>query len=150
MATTVAAQPASLPRLEVSDNQRFLTADGKPFFWLGDTAWELFHRLTREEAVAYLDARARQRFNVIQAVALAEFDGLDIPNAYGDLPLIDRDPLRPATTAGADPREAAAYDYWDHVEFIVDEANRRGLYVGLLPTWGRGRLPEILATTRSS
>ena len=39
------------PQLKVSENQRFLVyADGKPFFWLGDTAWELFHRLNREEA----------------------------------------------------------------------------------------------------
>ena len=48
-APAVAAYPA--PRLAVSANKRFLvTADGKPFFWLGDTAWELFHRTTREEA----------------------------------------------------------------------------------------------------
>jgi len=33
--------PGSLPRLRVSENTRFLvTADGRPFFWLGDTAWE--------------------------------------------------------------------------------------------------------------
>lgn len=25
--------------------------DGRPFFYLADTAWELFHRLTREERV---------------------------------------------------------------------------------------------------
>ncbi len=39
---TVARQVVgSLPRLVVSDNKRFLaTADGRPFFWLGDTAWE--------------------------------------------------------------------------------------------------------------
>ena len=44
---------ASTPPLRVSDNKRFLvTADGRPFFWLGDTAWELFHRLTREEPSA--------------------------------------------------------------------------------------------------
>ena len=29
------------PRLKVSGNKRFLVyEDGKPFFWLGDTAWE--------------------------------------------------------------------------------------------------------------
>jgi hypothetical protein len=33
----------------------------------GDTAWELFHRLTREEAGKYLRDRARQKFTVIQA-----------------------------------------------------------------------------------
>src|SRR5215204_3167989 len=85
-----------LGQLKVSDNKRFLvTADGKPFFWLGDTAWELFHRLTREEAERYLRNRAAKRFTVVQAVALAEFDGLTAPNAYGHLPLRDNDPAKP-------------------------------------------------------
>ncbi|MEM7512849.1 MAG: DUF4038 domain-containing protein, partial [Bacteroidota bacterium] len=49
--------------LKVSDNQRFLvTEEGKPFFWLGDTAWELFHRCDREEADHYLETRAAQGF----------------------------------------------------------------------------------------
>ena len=43
-----------LPKLKVSENHRFLvTESGQPFFWLGDTAWELFHRLTREDAEHY-------------------------------------------------------------------------------------------------
>lgn len=133
--TGAPAQP--LPALKVSENRRFLvTADGKPFFWLGDTAWELFHRLNREQAVEYLEVRARQGYNVIQAVALAELDGLTVPNAYGHLPLLDRDPARPAVTPGNNPTDSRAYDYWDHVDFIVDEANRRGIYVAFLPTWG--------------
>lgn len=77
----------TLPHLKVSDNQRFLVQeDGKPFFYLGDTAWELFHRLTREETAAYLKLRAQQKYTVIQAVALAELDGLTDPNAHGSLP----------------------------------------------------------------
>src|SRR5687768_17810389 len=74
---------SSSAQLRVSENQRYLqTADGKPFFWLGDTAWELFHRLTREEAEKYLKNRADKGFTVIQAVALAELDGLRDPNPY--------------------------------------------------------------------
>ena len=43
-----------LSRLRVSENHRYLVqADGKPFFYLGDTAWELFHRLNREDAERY-------------------------------------------------------------------------------------------------
>ena len=58
-------------QLRVSDNGRYLqTLDGKPFFWLGDTAWELFHRLSREEAEMYLKNRAAKGFTVIQAVAV--------------------------------------------------------------------------------
>jgi len=120
-----------LPRLKVSDNRRFLvTSDGQPFFWLGDTAWELFHRLNRAEAVRYLDDRDRKGFSVIQAVALAELDGLNTPNAYGHRPFLNNDPVKPDVKAGP------ANDYWDHVDYVVAEANKRGLYIGFLPTWG--------------
>ena len=136
--TPAAPSRATLPSLKVDSSGRFLVeANGKPFFYLADTAWELFHRASREEALKYLDVRASQRFTVIQAVALAEEDGLTKPNAYGDLPLVGKDPLQPATTRGSNPKRADEYDYWDHVEYIIDQANRRGLYVGLLPTWGR-------------
>jgi hypothetical protein len=122
---------ANLPELRVSENQRFLvTADGQPFFWLGDTAWQLLHRLDREEADRYLEDRARKGFTVIQAVALAELDGLQDPNPYGHRPLLDTDPTRP------DVREGPLNDYWDHVDYIVGKANSLGLYIGFLPTWG--------------
>jgi hypothetical protein len=140
----VRSAAAPLPRLQVSANRRFLvTTDGRPFFWLGDTAWELFHRLNREEATQYLDNRAERRFTVVQAVALAELDGLNDPNPYGHRPLVANDPTRP------DVKDGPANDYWDHVDFIVSEAEARGLYIGLLPTWGdkwnlrRGAGPEI-------
>lgn len=75
---------ASGDRLVVSDNQRFLQhADGRPFFYLGDTAWELFHRLNGEEAGLYLEDRRAKGFNVIQAVALSELGGTTVPNPYG-------------------------------------------------------------------
>lgn len=133
--------------LKISDNRRFLvTEDGKPFFWLGDTAWELFHKLNREEAELYLQTRAEQRFNVVQAVALAEFDGLDTPNAYG------RKPLGINAEGNYDPTMPDAsgdYSYWDHVDYVIDAAAKRGIYVALLPTWGDkyhrsfGKGPEV-------
>ena len=125
------ATAATLPKLRVSDNHRFLVTDsGQPFFYAGDTAWELFHRLNREEADRYLENRARKGFTVIQAVALAEMDGVREPNAYGHRPLLDEDPTRPEV------KEGPANDYWDHVDYIVDKAESLGLYIGLLPTWG--------------
>ena len=78
------APPATPYPARVSDNHRYLIDQyGEPFFYLGDTAWELFHRLTREEADLYLRNRAAKRFTVIQAVILAEFAGLVEPNKYG-------------------------------------------------------------------
>jgi hypothetical protein len=92
-----AVMSGAAPRLKVSDNKRFLVReDGSPFFYLGDTAWELFHRLNREEADRYLEDRARKGFTVIQAVALAELDGLNDPNAYGHKPLLNNDLALPA------------------------------------------------------
>lgn len=113
------------PRLRVSDDGRhLLRADGTPFFWLADTAWELFHRLDREEADFYLTDRARKGFTVIQAVVLAELDGLNTPNPYGALPLHDLDPTR--------PNEA----YFAYVDDVVRLADSLGLVIGMLPTWG--------------
>lgn len=119
------------PRLKVSENKRFLVhEDGKPFFYLGDTAWELFHRLNREEADKYLENRARKGFTVIQAVALAELNGLNDPNPYGHKPLVDNDPTKP------DLKDGPQNDYWDHVDYIVNKAEKLGLTIGFLPTWG--------------
>ena len=115
----------SLPDLKISpDNRYLLTEEGTPFFWLGDTAWELFHRLNREEAVQYLQDRADKGFNVVQAVILAELSGLTEPNALGDLPLLDQDPLKPNEP------------YFLFVDDLLEESSKRGIYMGLLPTWG--------------
>lgn len=122
---------ASSPSLKISPNGRYLTTDrGEPFFYLGDTAWELFHRLNREEADLYLKDRAGKGFTVIQAVVLAELDGLHTANAYGHIPLINDDPTKPNIRPGSND------DYWDHVDWIVNRAEELGLFIGMLPTWG--------------
>lgn len=127
--TNIARMPE---RINISENRRYLVDEqGRPFFYLADTAWELFHRLNREEADMYLRDRAHKGFTVIQAVAIAELDGINIPNAYGHLPFIDEDPTRP------DIREGTDNDYWDHMDYIVRRANELGLYMAVLPTWGR-------------
>lgn len=115
----------TLEPITVSSNGRFLmTASSQPFFWLGDTAWELFHRLNRQQAEHYLENRRQRGFNVIQAVALAEFDGLGTPNANGHTPLCGDDPTRPNEF------------YFRYIDEIIRLAAAKGLYIGLLPTWG--------------
>lgn len=111
--------------LKVSENRRFLThADGRPYFYLGDTAWMIFQALDRDEVDFYLQDRAGKGFTVVQAVILAEFDGLRKPNRYGDLPLRDGDPNRPVEA------------YFRYVDEVIQKAASLGLVVGLLPTWG--------------
>ena len=84
------------------DGRHLMTEKKEPFFYLGDTAWELFHRMTREEIEWYFDDRAAKGFTVIQAVALAEYGGLTEPNVYGRVPLLKNgagqfDPTLPDT-----------------------------------------------------
>ncbi len=117
--------PVPLPRLVVHPGQHYLqTEKGEPFFWLGDTAWELLHRTTREECSYYLRTRAVQGYTVIQTVVLAEMDGINSPNALGEKPFVNGDPSKPNEK------------YFARVVEVVDEAASRGLYVALLPTWG--------------
>ncbi|MCU0341270.1 MAG: glycoside hydrolase family 140 protein [Spirosomaceae bacterium] len=139
-AVAQAQQPkqAQWSKLYIQPDKRYITrGDGKPFFWLGDTAWELLHRLNREETDYYLKNRADKGFTVIQTVILAELDGLTQPNQYGQLPLQNNDPTQPNEV------------YFQHVDYVVNKANALGLMVGLLPTWGDkfnkkwGKGPEI-------
>jgi hypothetical protein len=134
----MALVPSNAQVLKISSDHRFIIYDnGKPFFYLGDTAWELFHRLNREEADIYLEDRASKGFTVIQAVVLAELDGLKVPNSYGHLPLINLDPAKPNES------------YFQHVDYIVNKASSLGMFIGMLPTWGDkwnskwGQGPEI-------
>lgn len=111
--------------LTVTPNGHYLQyEDGTPFFWLGDTGWELFHRLTKEEITQYLDNRKSKGFNVIQAVILAELDGMHAPNKYGDYPLADNNPDQPNEK------------YFKLIDTVVAMAAERGIVMALLPAWG--------------
>lgn len=120
------APGAELPRLRVDDTGRFLEdTTGRPFFYLADSAWGLFHKTDREEALLYLDDRSSRGFNVVQAsiTAAGFWPGLG-PNRFGEAPFEANDPSR--------PNEA----FFRYVDWVLDRAARRGLYVALLPTWG--------------
>jgi hypothetical protein len=138
--TSSEAQVTALPRLRVSaDGHYFVTETGAPFFWLGDTAWEMFARLSREEVEQYLENRRTKGFNVIQVVILTEHS-LNTPNFYGDIAISGNNPLRPNE------------NYFKFVDWMIAKAAEKGLYVGLLPTWGdkvnimNGKGPVIFNT----
>ncbi|MCX8157976.1 MAG: glycoside hydrolase family 140 protein [Verrucomicrobiae bacterium] len=131
MLVAAGAMAAPLPALRVSDNQRFLvTVEGRPFFWLADTAWQLIHDLNEAEMRRYFADRRDKGFTVIQTVVLAELR-FDQPNAFGHFPIEPQRPDRPIVKDGPDN------DYWDDVERVLRLAAEHGLYVGLLPTWGK-------------
>lgn len=128
------AQQKKLSPLKVSANGRYFeTSEGKPFFWLGDTGWLLFTRLTREETEQYLDNRRQKGFNVIQVMVLP---GVTAVNIYGDVALTGTNVGAPLTTSGNQVTDTTQYDYWDHVDFVVEKAAEKGLYLALVPVWG--------------
>jgi hypothetical protein len=112
-----------------ADGRHFVDRDRRPFFWLGDTAWPLFAQYTREHAEAYLANRGRKGFTVIQAVlAWGLGTGFEsktpLANTNGDIPWLNGDP--------ATPNDA----YFRHVDALLESANRHGLVLAMLPTWG--------------
>ncbi|MCX7799515.1 MAG: DUF4038 domain-containing protein [Fimbriimonadales bacterium] len=120
-----------MQRLRVaSDGRTLCTEDGQPFFWLGDTAWELLHHASRDEIVRYLEVRQRQGFNVVQTVFVPEIEGPFRPNAEGQLPLTDLDDPKPSE------------GYLGLASFLLDQAELRGIRVALLPTWGSWAVEE--------
>ncbi len=134
----------NLPLLKISNDQSYIVnQSGEPFFWLGGTAWELIHRCNKKEIDIYLTDRAEKGFTVIQTVILAELDGLNTPNTYGEKPLINNDPTK------------INEKYFEIVDYVLSKANELGLYVGLLPTWGDkfnkkwGAGPEIFNTVNA-
>ena len=115
-----------LPRLQVSDNRRFLvTADGRPFFWLGDTAWELFHRL---------DPRRRRTLSAEPRRPALHRDpggrarGVRRPDAA--------ERLRPHAAPQQRPDAAERATTSRTWTGSSTAPTRSGLYVGFLPTWG--------------
>jgi hypothetical protein len=126
------AQP--FQSLQVSANGRFFqTADGKPFFWLGETGWLLFSKLNREEAETYLEDRKQKGFNVIQVMVLHTLSAV---NVYGDTALLNKDLSKPIVTPGSTASDPAQYDYWDHVDYIIKLAAKKSLYMGMVAVWG--------------
>jgi hypothetical protein len=126
---SIYAQPVKSDKgkLTVSDNGRYLCyEDGTPFFWLGDTGWLLGINLNREEAEHYMNTRRDQGFNVVQMMLMWSYP---VVNTYGQYFNTDFEDFEAID-------QSLGYGYWDHIDYIVDLATRKGLYIAMLPTWG--------------
>ena len=112
--------------LRVSDSRRYLSyANGEPFFWTGDTAWEITWKSDREEMLNYLDDRQSKGFNVIQVVAMShqQLEEFGVRNRQGEPFFLNQDYSLP------NPR------YFDYLDTLVSNANARGMAVALVPLW---------------
>ena len=112
----------ALAPISVSPDGRTLRAGDEPFFWLGDTAWLLFSATEREDVLFYLDDAQAKGFTVVQVFLTAVWSGNGDSgeNKYGDAPFVDNDPSRLGSA------------YFDYVEWVIDEAAKRGLYVAIM------------------
>ena len=120
--------------IKISANHRFFVDEkAAPFFWLGDTGWLLFSKLTREEARHYLEDRHEKGFNVIQVMLLHDLSTI---NVYGDSALVNKNVAHPLLTPGDAFADPAQYDYWDHIDYIVDLAAGLDMYMAMVPLWG--------------
>lgn len=119
--------------LRIGPNHRFLvTEDGRPFFWLADTAWRL-SILAPDEVDAYLENRVRHAFNVIQV-----HPGFQHSDYAGNPPFLNGDPGR--------PNEA----FWRHIDGILAKTRAHGLYVALAPLWGQEYAKAFHADTEKA
>ena len=119
--------PWSHGALKSADNSPYLChKDGTPFFWLGDTGWLLPERLNRDEAAYYLKRCGEAGYNVVQVQVI---NGIPAFNAYGKMSMPDGFDFSNIDRHGD-------YGYWDHMDYIIDIAERNGIYIGMVCIWG--------------
>ena len=105
--------------IRVSPSGRyFIDQNNEPFFWLGDTQWELFRAFSPADADAVLETRKRQGFSAIQIMITGLGDG-SMPDLAGQTPWVNHDP--------AAPNEA----YFRQADAIIEAGRRKGLVLVL-------------------
>ena len=117
--------PSGVQLLRVLSNGRYLMTndDGKPFFWMSDTAWTLAQEVSQSDVDIYLQNRKDKGFTVIMMNALPF--GRFIPNEFGEHPLTNTSNVTAFNEV-----------YWRRIDYIINRAESMGMYVYLLPAWG--------------
>ncbi len=110
--------------IHISGNGRyFVDTAGQPFFWQGDTEWELFHAFSVADAKALLLERHNQGFNVIQVMVAGVYPEwgaskgmkpFGTPEAW-----LNHNPLTPNE------------EYFKHADAIIAAANEYGIVLVL-------------------
>lgn len=115
--------------LTVSQTHRYLQhADGKPFFWLGDTWWMGLCKRIRwpEEFETLTDDRVRKGFNVVQIVA-----GL-----YPDMGAFDKRGANEAGFPWEEEWKAIRPEYFDRADGRIAHLVKRGIVPCVVGAWG--------------
>ncbi|MGB2820930.1 MAG: glycoside hydrolase family 140 protein [Phycisphaerae bacterium] len=94
LAAGAAAEEPVYPVKVSSTGRYFVDQKDRPVFWLGTTQWQLFRDNTPEEADVILANVKDKGFSFVQVMLAGVGDGTR-PNAGGQKPWINDDPLRP-------------------------------------------------------
>ena len=133
---SAAEKPWENGRLTVK-GQYLVHENGKPFFWLGNTAWLMPERLNRDEVEFYLTRESEEGYNVEQIQVIDS--NYPTFNVYGQQAFDDSFDMEkfatPQTTNSPIP-QSPNYTYWDHLDYIVSMAERQGIYIAMDCIWG--------------
>jgi hypothetical protein len=123
LAGVLAAAPILTP------HGHYFLRDGKPFFWLGDTAWTIPNLYTPAEAEEYLEHRAKEGFTIFNVMMVFTGGPGMKPvseDVGGNLPFLNWNP--------ATPNEV----YFKNIDRVLAVAQRKNLILALMPTGGTG------------
>lgn len=116
--------------IRVSENKRYFAhADGTPFFWVGDTAWNGALQSTENGWHTYLTDRVEKGFTGIQFVttqwraALSNAEGEVAYSGYDDIT------LHP--------------EFFDRVDDHIEAVNRHGLLAAPVMLWALGDRKQV-------
>jgi len=112
---------------ELVPTEHYFVRDGKPFFWLGDTAWTIANLYTPAEAEEYLDHRARQGFTIVNVMMVFTGGPGVKPKAEdvgGNSPFLNWNP--------ATPNEA----FFKNIDRVLEIARRKNLILAIMPCGG--------------
>jgi hypothetical protein len=100
--------------------------DGDPWFYLGDTAWEIVWKSTMDQVRHFISDRRRKGFSVLQMTSISHMAlpiNRGVTNRDGQSVFLDSD------YGKLNPR------FFDYLDTIISMANDSGLAVSLVPLW---------------
>jgi hypothetical protein len=115
-----------------ADGRSILRPDGSKLQINGDTAWSLAVNLNDADTITYLNDRQAKGVNLIVVNLIEHKFSEQTPkwrNKNGD------DPFTSTVSAGNPDFTTPNEPYWAHVDWIVDQAKARGMYVLAFPCY---------------
>ncbi|WP_025761264.1 apiosidase-like domain-containing protein [Dyadobacter tibetensis] len=108
----------AFPLQASKDGQHLLDEQEQPFLMVADVAWQLFRKLSLQEAAEYMDIRKSQSFNCIIVQALPGSPNLK--NFY------KQEAFKGGSFSQPNP------GYFSHIEKVVAAAKKREIAVGIV------------------